>query len=108
MTELDQRLVEPRTMSFVYDMIQERASEDEAFRASLLKQPKVAIKEAFGVDVADNLEVKVYEMHETTGDDGAAIGHIVLPPPSKLSDEQLKGVAGAAWGWKGFTDFFGT
>ena len=94
MTEMDKRLEEPRSMTYVYDMIQERASEDEGFRAHLLKDAHGAVKEAFGVDMPSNLKVHVHEMHETTGDDGAAIGHIVLPPPAQLSQEEMANVVG--------------
>ena len=99
MTEIDKRLQEPRSMTYVYDMIQERASEDEGFRAHLLKDAHGAVKSAFGVDMPQNLKVQVHEMHQTVADDGSAIGHIVLPPPSKLTDEQMKGISGARWTW---------
>ena len=96
---VDERMLEPRSMTYVYDMIQERAEEDQAFRAELLKDPKSAMFEAFGIQLPDSLEVEVHEMHETTSDDGAAVGHIVLPPSSRLSDEDMRGIAGAGWVW---------
>ena len=58
-----------------------RASEDSEFRARLLAMPKDAIEQELGVTLADDHEIQV---HEETD----AVTHLVLPPKSKLSEEE--------------------
>ena len=58
-----------------------RAGEDSEFRACLLRKPKEAIEQEFGVTLAGGQEIRV---HEQTND----TTHLVLPPRSKLTGEE--------------------
>ena len=69
----------------------EKAAGDQDFRARLIDQPKAAIKEALGLDLPDSVAVQVHE-------ESALTAHLVLPPSSGLTDEDLEGVAaGHTW-----------
>jgi len=63
-----------------------RAAEDDAFRTRLIEDPKSAIKEALNVDLPDTVTVQVHE-------DSALSAHLVLPPSSALSDQDLEAIA---------------
>ena len=67
---------------------------DEALKARLVSDPKAVLKE-HGLDVPDNLDVKVVE----NADDCV---HITLPAPpagdNDLSDEELSNAAGGTLG----------
>lgn len=65
----------------------ERATTDEDFRAKLLDDPAGAIGEALDVAVPSGLNVQV---HEETAD----TAHIVLPPPNRLSEADMRHAAG--------------
>jgi peroxiredoxin len=43
------------------DQVIQKAWEDAEFKAKLIADPKAAVKEAFGVDVPDEIEVEVVE-----------------------------------------------
>lgn len=58
-----------------------RAGVDSEFRARLLKSPKEAIGQEFGVTLAGGQEIHV---HEETSE----ATHLVLPPRSKLTEEE--------------------
>ena len=66
----------------------EKASEDDEFRALLVADPKGAIKNEFGVDVPDSVNIQV---HESDLNDI----HLALPPgPSvELDEERLEAIA---------------
>ena len=64
-----------------------RATEDEAFRAKLLADPKRAIEEELDLAVPEGFTVEVHEESGTTA-------HLVLPPPARLSEGELAAVAG--------------
>jgi hypothetical protein len=72
-----------------------RASSDEEFRRRLLDEPKAAISDELGVEIPDELTIRVIE--EEAGEVVLA-----LPPaasPEALRDEELASVAGGdAWG----------
>ena len=72
---------------------------DEALKARLMADPKAVLKE-YGLDVPDNLDVKVVE----NADDCV---HITLPAPPAgdhdLSDDELSNAAGGSVGCK-YTD----
>jgi hypothetical protein len=81
----------------LYTKIVEAAWRDEAFRQELLANPKAALKR-LNVNLPDSVDVHVHE------ESGKAL-HLVLPrnpASSKLSDEELDGVAGGgtldSWG----------
>ncbi len=58
-----------------------RAGEDADFRARLLVKPKETIERELGITLAEDHEIHVHEETDT------AI-HLVLPPRSKLSEEE--------------------
>ena len=58
-----------------------RAGEDAAFRARLLVTPKETIERELGITLAADHEICVHEETDTTT-------HLVLPPRSKLSEEE--------------------
>ena len=64
-----------------------KAAVDGDFRARLLNDPKGAIEQELGVALPASISVKVHE------EDGAT-GHLVLPPASRLSEDDLRSVAG--------------
>ncbi len=64
-----------------------RASEDEAFRASLIESPKTALESELGYKLPDDLEIKVHE-------DTPNVANFVLPQDSKVSDQSLHQVHG--------------
>lgn len=60
------------------EQIIQKAWEDDTFKQQLLQDPKAAIKDAFGVEIPDNIEVTAVE--ETPEH-----GYLVIPPkPSTL------------------------
>ena len=65
-----------------------KASEDAAFRAQLLADPKGTIKNEFGVDVPEFVNLQVHE------NDPNAF-HIVLPPSGtfELDEQRLEAIA---------------
>lgn len=73
--------------------IAERAVNDEAFRSSLLADPKAALAMELGVKLPEGFDVEVHE------EDGTK-AHIVLPPSSRLSEADLRTAAGGDDAWK--------
>ena len=67
--------------------IVEKAAGDADFRARLLGDPKGALERELGVAIPASLSI---EVHEESG----AAAHLVLPPDSKLSESDLRAVAG--------------
>ena len=66
-----------------------KATGDAEFRAKLLSDPKAAIGQELGVTIPASMSIKVHE------ENGAA-AHLVLPPDSKLSEGDLRAVAGGS------------
>lgn len=64
-----------------------KASEDEAFRATLVAEPKATIEGELGVTIPDGVTVQV---HENT----TQHVHLVLPPTGKLSEKELTAAGG--------------
>ena len=66
-----------------------RADEDAGFRAQLLADPKATVKQEFGVDVPDFVNISV---HESNANDL----HLILPPAGgemELDEETLEAIA---------------
>lgn len=67
-----------------------RASEDAGFRAQLVADPKGTVKQEFGIDVPDFINIQV---HESDLNDL----HLVLPPGPgagiELDEERLEAIA---------------
>ncbi|MXZ55859.1 MAG: hypothetical protein F4077_07520 [Gammaproteobacteria bacterium] len=55
-----------------------KAGVDKKFRSRLLENPKAAINQEFGLQIAEDQEIVVHEETDTTT-------HLVLPPKDKLS-----------------------
>ena len=70
-----------------------KAAKDSDFRALLLADPKGALKQELGVTIPESLSVEVHEESNTTT-------HLVLPPDSKLSEDDLQAVVGGALNWE--------
>jgi hypothetical protein len=72
-----------------------RASSDEEFRRRLLNDPKAAVSDELGIEIPDELTIRVIE-------EGAGEVILALPPaasPEALRDEELASVAGGdVWG----------
>lgn len=75
------------------EKIVEKAAKDSDFRALLLRDPKGALKQELGVTIPEALSVEVHEESNTTT-------HLVLPPDSKLSEDDLQAVAGGGLDWE--------
>ena len=73
-----------------------KATGDADFRARLLSDPKGAIEQELGVTIPASLSIKVHEERGTTT-------HLVLPPDSRLSEDDLQAVVarGDATPWIG-------
>ena len=65
------------------DSLVSRAGEDDGFRELLLAKPRETVEKEFGVTLPAGHEIHVHE--ETY-----ASTHVVLPPRSKLSDDERK------------------
>ena len=68
-----------------------KATRDADFRARLLGDPKGALEQGLGVTIPASLSIEVHEERGTTA-------HLVLPPDSKLSEYDLRAVAGGSGG----------
>ena len=64
-----------------------KATGDADFRTRLLGDPKGAIEQELGVTIPASMSIEVHEERGTTA-------HLVLPPASKLSEDDLQAVAG--------------
>jgi len=64
-----------------------KAEEDSEFRAHLITDPRAAILAETGATIPDGFDVVVHE-------DSATTAHLVLPPSGKLSEAEMKSVAG--------------
>lgn len=78
-----------------WSQIVARAWADETFKARLLAEPKIVLRE-HGLEVAPELDVKVVE-------DAEQVRHFVLPasPAGELADEELSPTAGT-YSYSGF------
>ncbi len=64
----------------------EKATEDSAFRAQLVSDPKGVMSQEFGITVPDNIEVVVHESDMRTV-------HLALPPDPVMDEEQLEAIS---------------
>ena len=80
------------TKQSVENMIYMKALKDDAFRESLLRDPKATVEDAIGTKLPDNVNIHV---NENTATD------IYLSIPAKSSSEQLTDaeLSGVAGGW---------
>ena len=64
-----------------------KATEDEAFRALLISDPKAAVNEELGVNIPPGYTLEVHE-------EAADTSHLVLPPSGDLGEADLAHAAG--------------
>ncbi len=72
----------------------EKAATNSEFRELLVRDPNKAVEDEFGITVPKGFSIKVHEQSSTEA-------HLVLPPVSRLEDEDLRTIAGsggACWG----------
>ena len=67
-----------------------KAAEDRYFRVQLISGSKAVVSARFGVFIPKEFNVQVYEESVTAA-------HIVLPPSSRLTEEDMVKVAGGDW-----------
>ncbi len=67
-----------------------KASEDAEFRAQLVADPRAAVKQEFGIDVPDKINIQVHESDWNNL-------HLGLPPgadsEAELDEERLEAIA---------------
>ena len=76
-----------KSVSELRERVLTKATEDEAFRARLLSDPKAAVEEELGVQIPAEFTIEVHE-------EAAGTGHLVLPPLSKLDEPELRQAQG--------------
>ena len=79
-----------KTAAAMQSQIIAKATEDEAFRARLLSDPKGAVERELEIAIPEGFTVQVHE-------ESATAAHLVLPPPARLSEGELGTVAGGGW-----------
>ena len=79
--------IETKTVGELRGRLLEKATADEAFRAQLLGDPKGTLEQELGVTIPASLSIEVHEEDDTTA-------HLVLPPGSRLNDNDLQAIAG--------------
>ena len=78
-----------KTVGQLREEIMSRSLIDSDFRQRLLDDPASALRDDIGVALPDGFNIHVHE------DNGVDAAHVVLPPPSQLSAEEMQQVAGA-------------
>lgn len=76
------------TASELRDQLIAQAGEDDEFRARLLADPKATLREDYGLDLPESLNLHVHEDDLTTA-------HLVLPRSKKLTEAELQAASGA-------------
>jgi hypothetical protein len=80
------------TQTEIQDRIVAKAGEDGEFRARLVADPRTAIHDLTGTPVPDAFTVQVHE-------ESATSFHLVLPPDSRLTEEEMSQVFAGDWAW---------
>lgn len=80
-----------QTIEEVNTYLRNKAVEDEAFRSRLLSDPKSVLSDELDVTIPDDFNIQVHE-------ESASTAHIVIPPSSALSEQDLQAAAGG-WTW---------
>ena len=78
-----------KTRDDVQQLLLDRASEDETFRALLLQDPRRAILDLTGIDVPSDVKLTVHE-------EGTKSFHLVVPASDRLTEGELAAVSGGA------------
>ena len=79
-----------RTAAQLREQIIEKAILDSGFRSRLVEDPTGTVTKELGVTLPDGFQLKVLE------DDGVSTSHIVLPPPSEITEEELSQISAAS------------
>lgn len=74
------------TIAAMRDLLVEKATVNEAFRATLLADTKNAIEDELGLEIPDGFNIQVHEEAEE-------VAHLVLPPSVNLNEDDLELVA---------------
>lgn len=80
------------TAGAMRDRLVAKVAGDAGFRARLLADPRAAVEEELGLEIPAGFTINVHE-------EGAGIGHLVLPPVARLDEEDLEQVAGGRREW---------
>lgn len=75
------------TASELRDHLIAQAGDDEDFRARLLADPRMVLREDYDIVLPENLNLHVHEEDATTA-------HLVLPRSKKLTEAELEAAAG--------------
>ena len=78
------------TQAELQSRIVERAGTDGGFRARLVADPGGAIEELTGISIPEAITVQVHE-------ESATAFHLVLPPDSRLTEDEMAEVFGGDW-----------
>ena len=65
----------------------DKATGDAEFRAQLISDPRGALKQELGVSIPASMAIEVHEESKETA-------HLILPPSSRLSEDDLQAVSG--------------
>ena len=68
--------------------VRDKAVDDEDFRMRLIADPKSVISQELGILIPEYFDIQVHE-------DSANTAHLILPPPARLTEDDLAQVAGA-------------
>jgi len=85
-----------KTVEEIRAEIIQKASENEAFRAELLADPKAAIERELGVAIPEGFKIGVHE-------DNIMSINLVLPP-AELSEADLSAVVAGSQAWQDFAN----
>ena len=85
-----------KTVEEIREEIIRKASENEAFRAELLADPKAAIERELGVAIPEGFQIGVHE-------DNIMSINLVLPP-AELSEADLSAVVAGSQTWQQFAN----
>lgn len=85
-----------KTVEEIREEIVKKASENEAFRAELLADPKDALEKELGVTIPEGFKIGVHE-------DNIMSINLVLPP-AELSEADLSAVVAGTQTWQDFAN----
>ena len=78
------------TQAEIQGKIIARAQAEPEFRAQLVADPRAVIEEMSGLKLPEAISLQVHE-------ESATSFHLVLPPSSKLTEEELANVFAGDW-----------
>lgn len=84
-----ERVIALSTYEILQEQIIQKAWEDSEFKKQLIEHPKAALKEAFGIEIPDSIELEALE--ETAGH------YYFVIPQNPKSAQTITTAEGAAW-----------